>query len=305
MVHVTRIPLLRVGLAVACSIFFEFSVARADTPAPAPAPAAQEEQAAAEDNPFAKIKFQKGPVTGKLGNLATIQVPENFLFVEGKAECAKFMEATHNFPSKRELGVLVPTDGSDWWLLFEFDEVGYVKDDEKDTLDGDKILDGMKQATDAGNAERRKRGWSDVHVAGWYQAPRYNTETHNLEWATRVSGKDGESVNYEIRLLGRRGVMSAELIASQEHMNKALPELRKLLTSFAYLKQESYASYRPGDKVAEYGLTALIAGGTLAVAAKSGLLGKLWKLILVGVMAVVGGIKRLFGGKKKDEQEQG
>jgi uncharacterized membrane-anchored protein len=304
MAHVTRIPLL-CGLAAACSISWGLSVAWADTPAPPPAPAGQQQPAAAEDDPFAKIKFQSGPLTGKLGNLATIQVPEGYLFVEGKAECAKFIEATQNFPSRRELGVIVPVDGSKWWLLFEFEDVGYVKDDEKDKLDGDKILNNMKEATEAGNAERRKRGWGELQVTGWYQAPRYNTETHNLEWAARARSKEGESVNYEIRLLGRRGVMSAELIGSPEEMDKAVPELRKLLTGFTYLKEESYAAYRPGDKVAEYGLTALIAGGTLAVAAKSGLLGKLWKVILAGILAVVAGIKRLFGGSKKEEQGQG
>ncbi|HEX2570850.1 MAG TPA: DUF2167 domain-containing protein [Polyangia bacterium] len=301
MAHVTRIPLL-CGLAAACSISWGLSVAWADNPTPPAAPA--EQAAAAENDPFAKIKFQNGPLTGKLGNLATIQIPEGYLFVEGKAESAKFVEATQNFPTHRELGVLVPLNGGKWWLLFEFDDVGYVKDDEKDKLDADAILNSMKEATNAGNEERRKRGWGELQVTGWYQAPRYNNETHNLEWAARVHGKDGDSINYEIRLLGRRGVMSAQLIGSPEETDKAVPELRKLLTGFTYLKEESYAAYRSGDKVAEYGLTALIAGGTLAVAAKSGLLGKLWKLIVAGFVALAGAVKRLFGGRKKEEQGQ-
>jgi uncharacterized membrane-anchored protein len=305
MAHVTRIPLLR-GLAVACSISWGLSVAWADTPTAPPAPAGQQPPAAAEDDPFAKIKFQNGPLKGKLGNLAAIDLPEGYLFVEGKAECAKFIEATQNFPTHRELGVIVPTNGSKWWLLFEFEDVGYVKDDEKDNLKADELLNNMKEATAAGNEERRKRGWGELQVTGWYQAPRYNNETHNLEWAARARSQEGESVNYEIRLLGRRGVMSAELIGSPDEMDKALPELRNLLKGFTYLKEESYAAYRPGDKVAEYGLTALIAGGGLAVAAKSGLLGKLWKLLVFGFLAVVGAVKRLFGGgKKKEEQAQG
>lgn len=303
MAYVTRIPLLR-GLAVACSISWGLSVAWADTPAPPPAPAGQQ-PAAAENDPFAKIKFQNGPLKGKLGNLASIDVPEGFLFVEGKAESAKFIEATQNFPSHRELGVIVPLNGSKWWLLFEFEDVGYVKDDEKDNLKADEILNNMKEATAAGNEERRKRGWGELQVTGWYQAPRYNNETHNLEWAARARSQEGESVNYEIRLLGRRGVMSAELIGSPDEMDKALPELRKLLKGFTYLKEESYAAYRPGDKVAQYGLTALIAGGGLALAAKSGILAKLWKLILAGILAIGAGIKRLFGGGKKEGQGQG
>ena len=65
--------------------------------------------------------------------------------------------------------------------------------------------------------------------------------------------------------------------------------------------RKTYAEYRKGDKVAEYGLTALIAGGATYAAVKTGLLGvvitfvkKLWYLIVAGIAAIWGGIKRFF-----------
>jgi len=57
--------------------------------------------------------------------------------------------------------------------------------------------------------------------------------------------------------------------------------------------------------VAKYGLTALVAGGALAGAAKMGLLKGLWvfilaakKFIIIGVIAVVGFLAKIF--KRKD-----
>jgi uncharacterized membrane-anchored protein len=54
------------------------------------------------------------------------------------------------------------------------------------------------------------------------------------------------------------------------------------------------------NKIAEYGLVGLIAGGGLLVAAKSGLLAKLWKPILVGLVAIGAFIKRIIRGKSPD-----
>lgn len=269
---------------------------------PAAAPGAPGAAApAAEPNPFANVKFDEGPTTGKLEEYATIDIPEGFLFASGRRESGKFMEATKNTPSGQEVGVLLPANGTDdWWVVFMFDPVGYVKDDEKDNLDADKLLDALKEGTEEGNKERKRRGWDDLHVTGWHKPPRYNPATHNLEWSIRLKGATGEDINHQVRLLGRRGVMSATLVVSPEAVEASLPRFQKVLEGYKYVQTESYAAWRPGDKVAEYGLIALVTGGTLAVAAKSGLLGKLIKPLILGLAAIGAAIKRLFTGKKKD-----
>ena len=51
----------------------------------------------------------------------------------------------------------------------------------------------------------------------------------------------------------------------------------------------------PGtDKLAEYGLTALVVGGGAAVLAQTGLLAKLWKPIAAFFVALGLGVKKLF-----------
>jgi uncharacterized membrane-anchored protein len=50
--------------------------------------------------------------------------------------------------------------------------------------------------------------------------------------------------------------------------------------------------------MAAYGLTGLIAGGGVAVAAKSGLFKWLWKIIVAAVVGVGALAKKIFGRKQ-------
>jgi uncharacterized membrane-anchored protein len=74
-----------------------------------------------------------------------------------------------------------------------------------------------------------------------------------------------------------------------------------VIGGYAFKPGQTYAEYREGDKIAKYGLAALIAGGGLAVAAKTGLLAGLFKifakagkLLVVGVIPVGAGIVKVF-----------
>lgn len=259
-----------------------------------------------------KIAWQQGPTTGVLGDVAQITVPQGFAFTD-KTGAQQLLMLTHNIPSGRELGALVSSDrDSSWFMIFEFEDTGYVKDDEKDKLDADALLKNMKQATEEGNEERQKRGWRALHVVGWDRAPYYDPATHNLTWATRVRGddsKDEGSVNHSIRLLGRRGTVNVDLVASPGEYAASVPAFNNLISGFSYKPGSRYSDFTAGDKVAKIGLAALIAGGAGAVALKTGLLAKLWKLIVVAVVAIAGFIKRIFraifGKEEKIEDPSG
>lgn len=181
--------------------------------------------------------------------------------------------------------------------MFEFEDCGYVKDNEK--LDADKILEQMKKAEPAANKERANRGMPPLNIVGWHTPPFYNPVTHNLEWAIRLTSEGHEIINYKTKLLGRRGVMDVVLVCDEEQMATVIPAYQELLKGFAFNKEENYASFSKGDKVAEYGLTGLIVGGGLLVAAKSGLLAKLFKPILIGLVAIGAFIKRIFTGRSQ------
>ena len=237
--------------------------------------------------------------SGTLGNIAAIDVPGGYRFTAGPGTL-KLMEAFGNLTSGTELGYISPLDMK-WFAVFEFDDCGYVKDDEKDQLDGDKILEQLQEGQTNANAELSKRGMSTLEVLGWQTPPFYNPQTNNLEWAIRLRSSDGSQVvNYKTKLLGRRGVMDVVLVCDESEMATVVPEYQDLLKGFSYKKEESYAAFSKGDKIAEYGLTGLILGGGLLVAAKSGLLAKLWKPILVGLIAVGAFLRRIFVGKTRE-----
>ena len=242
-----------------------------------------------------KFAWQKGPVTGILGGQGQVKVPSGYVFLP-QAETGKFLEALDNIPNGSEYGVLMPKD-SDWFLVFEFDDIGYVKDDDKGKLDADAMLTQMKKNDKASNEDRRSRGMEELNTVGWEKKPAYNESTHNLEWAVRVKGKGPEFINHHVKILGRHGVMIVTWVGDKAEMSTAMPKVASLLAGFSYTSGNKYAEFRSGDKIAKYGLTALVTGGAAAVLLKTGLLQKLWKPIVLGVAAVGAAIKRLFNRK--------
>ncbi|MBI5367696.1 MAG: DUF2167 domain-containing protein [Planctomycetes bacterium] len=259
--------------------------------APTPDAAKDEESGAAEGE---KIAWTHGPATADVGTMAQIVLEKGYRWV-GPAETQRILESMGNPTSGKELALVSPQGGG-WFAVFEFDETGYVKDDDKDKLDADALLTSIRKGNEGGNELRRKRGWGELEIVGWEVKPSYNAETNNLEWAIRCrEAKSGDSINYNVRLLGRAGVMEATLVVDPEDMAKDLPDFRKLLANFSYKSGSKYSEWRSGDKIAAYGLAALVAGGAAAAAAKSGLLGKLIKPLILGLAAIGVFFKKMFG----------
>jgi uncharacterized membrane-anchored protein len=259
------------------------------------------------DSAFSKIPWQHGPTMGDLGKEAQVSVPDDCMFT-GAEGTKQFMELNQNPVSDIERGTILcrmadakGETESTWFAVFEFDGTGYVKDDEKKSLDGDAILASLKEGNEQGNKERQKRGWDAIYLDGWQSAPHYDERTNNLTWATRLHAEDNSQVlNHSVRLLGRGGVMSVDLVVSPEYYSRALPAFNAMVGNFKYRTGHTYAEWREGDKIASYGLTALVAGGAGAVLAKTGLLQKFGKAIVAAVVAGFAAIKKFLFGKGKD-----
>jgi uncharacterized membrane-anchored protein len=262
-------------------------------PAPEPTPTPGEEL-----EELKGINWQKGPSVGQLGTTAEIHVPAGYVFA-GSADTRTIMEAYHNPITGREVGYVAPS-GETWFAVFEFDSVGYVKDDEKSSLDANAMLESIRAGTEASNRERQRRGWPPMTVIGWEQQPRYDETTHNLEWAIKAQSEGLPVVNYNTRLLGRNGVMEVTLVTDPATLAETLPKFKTMLSGFGYTQGHRYAEFRAGDKVAEYGLTGLIVGGGTAVLVKSGAFKWLWKVLVAVGIAVAAFVKKIFSRKKPD-----
>lgn len=249
-----------------------------------------------------KLKFLTGPASAPLGNVAKIDLPTGYFFIDGK-EYRAMLKAEGEPVSGRELGLLSSTN-KHWSVIFQFSDIGYVKDDDKDNLNADKLLDAIKRGTAEANKERARAGRPTIEVVGWEFPPKYDSTTHNLEWAIRGSVEGRPLLNYNTRLLGRKGVMEVVLVVRPEQLAESLPTFRDLLTGYSFQTGETYAEYRQGDKIAKYGLGALVLGGAAVGAAKLGLfawlavfLKKGWKLVVVAFAAVASFFRKLFTGR--------
>jgi uncharacterized membrane-anchored protein len=238
-----------------------------------------------------QLPWQQGPTTGAIGSQATIAVPRGMGFLD-RANSRRFMVLTENLAGEEEY-VIGKMGGTGWWGSFEFDPTGYVEDQEK--IDADELLKTLKEQNEEGNLERKKQGLEPLILEGWEVSPRYDSKTKRLEWCLRLKTSAGPILNYQVRILGREGVMQALLVTEPQNFANDLKDFRRTLEGFAFLPEKSYQAYQKGDKVAELGLAALIVGGAAAVAGK-----KFFGKILLGIgAAVVAAIGYFFKERKK------
>jgi uncharacterized membrane-anchored protein len=244
----------------------------------------------------AGISITTGPATIALGSIAELQLPADHHSIDRKS-LKRFYELTQNVYGGDEVGVIIGPTG--WMLFFDYDDVGYVKDDDKDELDAAKLLETMRENQDASNAERAKQGWDELKLAGWAAEPYYDPQTNNLKWALTLtsSGDNHQSrwINESIRLLGRGGVMNVTLVTDPDTFAVDARTTDTLLAqNFSYVSGQKYSEFKEGDKVAKYGLAALVLGGAGAAAFKLGFFQKFWKFLVAGALALAAGAKKLW-----------
>lgn len=240
-----------------------------------------------------QVDWIEGPGTVGLGDdLAILSLDFAYLFANA-ADTRKLMRSIGNPVSSRETGLIAPKNGDPWYIVFEFDPVGYIKDDEKADLDADAIFENIHEATEYSNQQRIKQGFSTVELIGWQIEPHYDESTHNLVWALLGEENGEKIVNYNTRLLGRHGYMSVVLVTGLNEFQSLIGNVNGILDGFSYKEGKSYAEYVKGDKLAKIGLTALVAGGAAAAASKFGIfkmLAKGGKAVFLAILAVLSAI---------------
>jgi uncharacterized membrane-anchored protein len=236
-----------------------------------------------------KLNWQFNGV-GRIGDEAIIQIPDGYAFL-GASDTRHFLELNGNLPEDDKY-TIGPKDLR-WFSGFGFEDSGYVSDNEK--LDPDSLLDTLKNNNTKQQAEMRQQGLDPLILVGWFVEPHYDLVTKRLEWGLRLRTQSGDPVvNYTIKLLGRRGVMDAVLVSDPAALENDVRDFKTVLRGYSFNDGERYSEFRSGDKIAEYGLSALIVGGVAAVAVKSGAFTGLVKLIGVGAIALVAGIGGFF-----------
>lgn len=270
-----------------------------------PVSSAQVPEQTSEDaaSPYSKLDWQIGPKKENIANVATLMTLKGDGFLDYK-NSDQFLELTGNLTSG-STNIIVAEDDS-WWGTFDFDASGYVKDDEK--IDADELLKQLKSSDEPSNQERERLGLTKIYTDSWAVPPKYDPVSKHLEWALKVRDENNdESINYTVRLLGRTGVMSATLVSDLENLDQNIVAFKKSIKGFEFNPGEKYSEFKDGDKVAEYGLAALVVGGAAAIATKKGLWGMIaaffaatWKFIAVAFVAMFGFIGKIFKRNKSE-----
>jgi uncharacterized membrane-anchored protein len=265
---------------------------------------AQQQNAAQE---IRSLHWVEGPTQVSVGLNATFKIPAGYRFL-GPADTIKFMRLAQNLPPASGATIFAP-DNFRWWGMFEYWDSGYVTDNGK--IDPNEIMSSVKQSQIAANKQLTARGWPTMDIVGWEYKPFYDPATNNLSWAIDARSSRGDEVaNFNTRLLGRTGYTSAVLVADTDALQGSVSQFKDVVAGYQFIADQTYSSYKPGDQVAGYGLAALITGGAVAVAAKTGLwkviLGALiaaWKFIALAVVAGFAAVgkffKRLLGMDKE------
>jgi uncharacterized membrane-anchored protein len=260
------------------------------------------------------LQYKQGQIKIQ-DDLATLNVPTNFYFLNAADAKTVLVKFWGNPPAQvdRTLGVLMPSDLSPldpgcWAVVISYSNDGYVKDDDASKINYDDLLKKMQTATHDNNKTRTDKGYPAMELVGWATPPHYDTATHKLYWAEelKMDGADENMLNYDIRILGRHGILVLTAIAGMTQ----LPEIEKqtpgILSMVNFDQGNRYADFDPKvDKVAAYGIAALIAGG---IAAKLGFFKLLLvfllaakKIIIIALVAIAAWFKKIFG-KGKDNK---
>jgi uncharacterized membrane-anchored protein len=253
------------------------------------------------------------PQSGEIrlpGGLAKLNLPDSLRYLS-PADAKTVIESIWGNPPDPtpSLGLIVPKGfdpigDNSWAAEISYEEDGHVKDDEANSINYDDMLKKMKAGTKAANEERTKAGYKPVELIGWAARPHYDQQTHKLYWAKEIKFGDNSenTLNYNIRILGRQGVLVVNAIAGMPQLAEIEAVTPEVLSSVDFTDGNRYADFNPStDRVATYGIAALVAGG---IATKMGFFKGLWiavlagkKFIILGAVALFAMVKKFFGSK--------
>jgi uncharacterized membrane-anchored protein len=271
----------------------------------AEAPTHQAELEAAVD--AANAAIQPGPRKIPVAGQAQLDLPKGYGFIPS-APAAKLLKAMGNRPGDDLAGLITPEDESGWFMVVRYIASGYIKDDDARDWKADDLIKSIREGTEQTNGERKSRGLPEMEIVGWVEPPHYQADTHRLVWSLESKAKGAppnadNGINYNTLVLGREGYVSMNLVTDLKEIEARKPVAQTLLAALAFDEGRRYADFNSNtDKVAEYGLAALVAGvaakklGLFAVIAAFAL--KFAKVIGIAAVAGAAGLTSLFRRKK-------
>ncbi len=243
--------------------------------------------------------------------VARVTIPKGFKFINEKQSQYILETLWQNPPDASVLGMIVSDSfhvnslKSQWVFVVTYNSMGYVKDDDADKINYDDLLKDMKKESAESNIERKKMGYDTMDLLGWASKPYYDKENKVLHWAKefKVEGSEQNTLNYDVRVLGRKGVLSLNAVAGMDQLDEVKKNIPEILKMARFENGYTYAEFDSGiDDVAAWTIGGLVAGKVLAKAGLFVVILKFWKLILLAVAGGGSAIWRFVTGRKKKEE---
>lgn len=253
------------------------------------------------------LTYQHGTVELP-GSNATLTVPSGFGYLD-PVQAKKVLEELWGNPPAETMGLLVP-DGlgvmgdQSWAFDITYDDIGYVDDDDASDIDYDELMTTMKKDVMEENKMRAKEGYPEVTMHGWASKPYYDADLKVLHWAKDVEFAEAgfHSLNYNVRMLGRKGVVVMNAIGSMDQLQEISGAIPQVMVAVKFNDGFQYQDFDSDvDEVAAYTIGGLVAGKVLAKAGLFAFFAKFAKVILIGLAAAAAGIWRWLRGRKKEE----
>ncbi|MEW6678937.1 MAG: DUF2167 domain-containing protein [Pseudomonadota bacterium] len=254
---------------------------RAEDAGPAPDQPSPSETAAMQQlvELESSFKYQTGTVDLP-GGKAQLKLGDAFRYLGPEDTRRLLVEGWGNPEVGTTWGMILPAgvhpfspDG--WGVIVTYESDGHVSDDDANTIDYAQLLKDMQESTRAESDQRVGQGFPALELVGWAQAPSYDATGRRLHWAKEIHFGDAaeNTLNYNIRVLGREGVLVLNAVAGMNQFQDLRPALEQVVTSAEFTEGNRYDDYQEGtDKLAGYGLAALVAGGLVAKTGKLALL---------------------------------
>lgn len=256
------------------------------------------------------MEYQHGEIRLQNGH-AIINVPDGFKFINAKQSQYILEDLWQNLPDESVLGMIVSDSFhinrmvNSWVFVVTYDAMGYVKDDDADDINYDDLLADLKESQTKANMERKKLGYGELNIVGWASKPFYDKEKKVLHWAKELSvaGESDNTLNYDVRVLGRNGVLSLNALASMDQLETVKKNIPAILNMASFEKGHTYSEFNPKvDEVAAWTIGGLVAGKVLAKAGLFAAILKFWKLITIGLVAAGSFVWRLIRGRKQQHE---
>ena len=211
------------------------------------------------------------------GGMAHLRLPDGYRYLGPDDARKVIVDLWGNPPASASdslLGVIIPegehlASPSSWVIVLFYVEEGHVSDSDAGQIDFEGLMTRLQAAGAESNKARKASGFDTMDLAGWAVAPRYDTYARALFWAKRftVTHQPEDTLNSDVRVLGRQGVLSLNAIAGMNRVADIEAASPAIVSMVRFNEGNRYGDFDPTtDRETGLTLAGLLLGGAPVIA---------------------------------------